>query len=84
MPAQRPQYYPNNLKPVDITKDSLREVLRELRTAAKRGADLVQHGSPAGERSKAGLFNGPLGTYYHHSCRNLCSDDDILSFIDSI
>ena len=63
MPTDRPQYYQNNLKPVETSEHSLREALKELRIAAKRGADLVQNGSPPGERSRSGLFNGPSGIY---------------------
>ena len=63
MPTDRPQYYQNNLNPIEISEDSLRNALKELRIAANRGVDLVKNGSPPGELSKAGLFNGPSGIY---------------------
>lgn len=62
MPIERPQYYQNTLKPVDITPDSLRDILKELRIAAKLGADLVHHGSPpTDDWGSKGMFSGTPG-----------------------
>lgn len=74
MSTERPQFYQNKLKPVDITPDSLRRVLQELRTAARHGADLVQHGSPpTDDWGSKGMFSDAPGmvlphyTYSRHS-----------------
>lgn len=62
--SELPQYHKHNLIPVDISQGSLRETLKELRIAIKRGADLVQNGSPpADEWGEKGMFNGTPGMY---------------------
>lgn len=62
MPTERPQYYENDLKPVEISKESLQKTLKELRVAAIRGTEIVQNGSPPpSEWGAKGFFNGSPG-----------------------
>lgn len=62
MATERPQYYQNALKPIEINKDSLQQTMQELRDAARRGADMVKEGSPPpGEWGIGGLFLGNPG-----------------------
>jgi len=62
MATERPQYYQNTLKPIELSQESLQQTLQELRDAARRGADMVKEGSPpAGEWGIGGLFLGNPG-----------------------
>lgn len=40
--AERPQYYENTLKPLEVTAASLTESLEELRAAVRYGAEAIQ------------------------------------------
>lgn len=62
MATERPQYYPNKLTPIEINHGSLQQTLQELRDAARRGANMVQKGSPPPkEWGMAGFFLGSAG-----------------------
>ncbi|RMJ26649.1 hypothetical protein PHISP_02461 [Aspergillus sp. HF37] len=82
MSTERPQFYQNNLKPVDITPDSLRRVLQELCTAARHGADLVHHGSPpTDDWGNKGMFSGAPAT---SGSDGAVSGDDVRCLFDAV
>ncbi|GAQ11127.1 hypothetical protein ALT_8448 [Aspergillus lentulus] len=60
-PVEAPQFYKNTLEPIEINQTNLLNALTELRSATRRGAELVEKGSPAERDGKAGLFMGILG-----------------------
>lgn len=60
-PAEAPQFYPNTLEPIEINHTNLRNALTELRSATRRGAELVGKAGPAEPDGKLGLFMGVLG-----------------------
>lgn len=57
-----PQYYPNNLTPLDINQETLENALKELQVAVDRGATLLQEGCPPqsewGKTYNTGLYVG--------------------------
>lgn len=56
----RPQFFPNDLKPIAIDEPTLRKVLDELRAAVRRGITLIQ--SRETEKEDSGtIFSGSLG-----------------------
>ncbi|GLA18932.1 hypothetical protein AnigIFM62618_006590 [Aspergillus niger] len=60
--ADLPQYYPNNLIPLDINKVTLKSALKELQVAVNRGATLLQEACPPqsewGKTYNTGLYVG--------------------------
>ncbi|RHZ55223.1 lanthionine synthetase C family protein [Aspergillus thermomutatus] len=60
-PVEAPQFYANTLEPIAINQTSLLNALSELRSATRRGAELVEKGDPADPDKKLGLFMGVLG-----------------------
>lgn len=60
--ADLPQYYPNNLIPLDINKETLKSALKELQIAVNRGATLLQEACPPqsewGKPYNTGLYVG--------------------------
>ncbi|OJZ84053.1 hypothetical protein ASPFODRAFT_139831 [Aspergillus luchuensis CBS 106.47] len=57
-----PQYYPNNLTPLDISQETLENALKELQVAVNRGATLLQEGCPPqsewGKTYNTGIYVG--------------------------
>jgi hypothetical protein len=59
--AEAPQFYANTLKPIEINQTNLRNALTELRSATRRGAELVERAGPAEPDGKLGFYTGVLG-----------------------
>jgi len=61
---ERPQYYENTLKPIDVTATSLAESLEELRFAVRYGAEAIQaNEAPQDKWSMGGMFKHFPGMY---------------------
>lgn len=60
MPS-RPQYLPNTLKPIAITKDNLQHCLQELQSAIKQGVSILQKNVGADEASSGSIYSGNAG-----------------------
>ena len=72
MATERPQYYENTLKLIEINQESLQQTLQELRDAARRGAHMVRESSPPpGEWGIGGFFLGNLGMMILQGLGNL-------------
>lgn len=64
MATERPQYYLNTLKPIEINGATLRQSLQELRDATRQGAEVVHKGSPPAGWGNGGFFLGNAGTIH--------------------
>lgn len=64
MATERPQYYPNTLEPIKISRDVLQQALQELRDATRHGADIVRKNTPppAEGWGVSGFYYGISGT----------------------
>jgi hypothetical protein len=60
-PVEAPQFYENILEPIEINQPNLLNTLTELRSATRRGAELLEKAGPAEVDGKNGLFMGVLG-----------------------
>ncbi|GFF47860.1 lanC-like protein 3 homolog [Aspergillus udagawae] len=60
-PVEAPQFYENILEPIGINQTNLLNALTELRSATRRGAELLEKAGPAEVDGKNGLFMGVLG-----------------------
>lgn len=61
-PEPAPQYYPNNIQPVEVTRENLLQALKELRVATRRGAELVEQFNLPDPEGELGLFMGVPGS----------------------
>lgn len=62
--AERPQFYENTLKPLEVTAASLAESLEELRVAVRYGAEAIQaNEAPQDKWSLGGMFKHFPGMY---------------------
>jgi hypothetical protein len=62
MPANRPQYYRNELDSLKIDKATLLNVLKEFQSAVIHGTQLIQSNCPVPDISKYGsIFSGTPG-----------------------
>jgi hypothetical protein len=62
--AERPQYYQNTLKPVEVTAVSLAESLEELRVAVRYGAEAIRaNETPQDKWPIGGMFKAFPGMY---------------------
>ncbi|KAL1971499.1 hypothetical protein VTN31DRAFT_2120 [Thermomyces dupontii] len=60
MPS-RPQYLPNTLRPIAITKDNLLLCLQELQSAIKQGVNILQENVAADEANSGSIYSGTTG-----------------------
>ncbi|KAF7164233.1 hypothetical protein CNMCM6106_000814 [Aspergillus hiratsukae] len=59
--AEAPQFYANTFEPIEVNRTNLLNALTELRSATRRGAELVEKAGPVEPDGKTGLFMGVLG-----------------------
>lgn len=50
MTDERPQYYPNQLAPLEVNAASLSRSLQELQAAVRNGAELIHNNDPVPEK----------------------------------
>ncbi|KIV99957.1 uncharacterized protein PV09_08470 [Verruconis gallopava] len=65
MDQERPVYYANELKPVDITEPSLRQIVQELEGDIQKGIEAIKREDGASHIENFGsIFSGYLGEAY--------------------
>lgn len=65
MASERPQYYDNTLKPLDINAASLAESLKELREAVHCGTEAIRANEPPQDKWPiGGMFKHFPGMHY--------------------